>query len=456
MMPHMVDPERDATVAGVGAERGPSAAPDADEELAAGTAVGAWVVRRLLGSGGHGSVYLAEHAGSAAPVALKVLHRRAAESEEMRSRFAREVEVVNAIRHPNVVAVHGVGTLRDGRPWCAMELLRGTSLRELVGARGPLSLPEAIAILEPVCAALAAAHERGVVHRDVKGSNVLVDEGPPLTVKLIDFGVAKWAAPGAPGLTVAGQRLGTIACMAPEQIRGGAVDARTDVYALGVLLFQLVTGTLPFPSSDPLDLERAHLEAPPPRPSAVAPVPPALDAVVARSMAKRPEERHESVGAFLAALREAAGARPAAGGERAVPAVAIHLVVEPREGAADDALVAAADAVEAAGASLRAAGWSAALTTSESVLAVRPLPPEASAARAACAAAIALARDLHVAASRAGDGLRVAVAVHVAEALVRAGPSGPEVAGGPACDTAGWGARAEGVAVTPAAAAAAA
>jgi serine/threonine-protein kinase len=331
-----------------------------------------------------------------------------------------------------------------------MELLPGTSLRDLLSRRGRFPAEEALALLEPACGALAAAHAAGVVHRDVKASNLVVDEGPPLRVTLLDFGVAKAPPAGQAGLTAAGQRLGTSACMAPEQIRGGPVDPRTDVYALGVLLFQLVTGQLPFRAGDAAALEGMHLSAPPPRPSDHGPVPPALDPVVARCMAKDPVERFPSVEAFLAALRGALGV-PEPAGTGLAPAVAVHASAEPADPSSDEALLAAAEVLAALEARLRGAGFALPVSTPGACLAVRPLPPGAEAARTARAEAIALARAAHAEALAAASGrpVRVCVGVHADLARFREGAAGPEPAGGPVCETARWAPAGAGFHATP-------
>src|SRR5439155_24535545 len=189
--------------------------------------------------------------------------------------------------------------------------------------RGGLTAAQALRYLEAACDALRPANSAGVVHRDLKASNVAVvkDGGPP-RVKLLDFGIAKLVrtAPGERGLTAVGQRIGTPYAMAPEQIRGGAIDSRVDIYALGVLLYQLLTGRYPFISGDPVEMERLHVEAPPPRPSSMAPVSPEIDAIVLRCMEKDAARRFPDVAAFVDALREAVkgGHAPGAEGKRGV------------------------------------------------------------------------------------------------------------------------------------------
>ena len=223
-----------------------------------------------------------------------MLRRQLAASPQMVARFVQEARAVNMIKHPNIVDIFEFDELPDGRPFYVMELLEGIDLRSILNERGRFPPGEVLEILEPVCSALQAAHDLGIVHRDLKASNIFIGNvGGKRVVKLLDFGIAKLMHPdaGEGGLTVVGTRLGTSYTMAPEQIRGDGVDARTDIYALGVVLYHLLTGQYPFRAETMTDIERQHLEAPPPRPSQVAPVPPALDAVVLRCMEKTAERR---------------------------------------------------------------------------------------------------------------------------------------------------------------------
>jgi serine/threonine-protein kinase len=410
--------------------------PTAGGALPPGALVGEYAVVKLLATGGHGEVYLAEHRTLGRRAAIKVLRHELASSAEMAARFVREARAVNLARHPNIIDIYDLGLLDDGRPYCVMELLSGRPLDAVVQERGPLPAAEAVEYLAGVCEALEAAHQAGVVHRDVKASNVMVlDERLPPRVKLLDFGIAKVADPREQGLTAVGRRLGTAAAMAPEQVRGEPVDRRADVYALGVLLHQLLTGRVPFPSEDPAEVERMHLQAPPPRPSALAPVPPTLDAVVIRCLQKSPHQRYPSAATVLQAAR-AALPGPAAAPPRRAAAVAIHVALRPAAPDDEAALLAVASAAEAAEEALRGAGFSLPLATSGAVLGVLPLPPGAEAARAARAAALDLASGLP--ARLAAPGLRVAVCLHAGEADVRDGAGGAEVAGGPVCQTSQW------------------
>jgi len=316
--------------------------------------------------------------------------------------------------------------------------LGGRSLAAVIRDRAPLASGEAVALLAPICEALEAAHGAGVVHRDVKASNVMVvSEGDPPVVKLLDFGVAKLDLPGEAGYTSVAHRLGSSGARAPEQIRTQAVDARTDVYALGVLLHHLLTGQLPYQSDDPDEMDRLHLEAEVPRASRIAGSPVALDAIVARAMAKSPADRYPSAAAFLEAARAAAagaGARPPL--ER-MPAVAVHVGLrtaspEPDEGA----LAAQAAGADRAEATLARAGFALLLGTAGEVLGVRLLPADPVSARAARGAAAELARSLPE--RLAGPAVRVLVALHAGEVEVRRTSEGPEVVGGPLCQTARW------------------
>src|SRR5260221_110094 len=286
-----------------------------DDELAPGDLAGEYVIMGKIASGGCGTVYTAQHRLLGRKAAVKVLHNRLAGSPEMVERFVREAQGVNRIRHPNIVDIYDFGKLDRKRPYFVMELLEGMNLGSIVERKGRLTPAQALSYLAPVCDALGAAHAAGVVHRDLKASNVVVvKEGDPPRVKLLDFGFAKLmrSGPGERGLTAVGQRIGTPYAMAPEQVRGAPVDHRVDIYGLGVLLFQLLTGRYPFISPDPVEMERLHLESPPPRPSAIAPVSAGGDPVGPRSLEKRPPARYPDVHALLDGPREAIiGERPA-------------------------------------------------------------------------------------------------------------------------------------------------
>ncbi|WP_437739006.1 serine/threonine-protein kinase [Sorangium sp. So ce1504] len=309
------EPNQDETavISGRPLELEASAAGDA---LPAGAVVGGYVLDGVRLGGGFGVVHRAVPVGGGAPVALKVLRRGLSLLPAILRRFQREAEVLARLKHPAIVEVRGVGALDDGRPYIAMEWVEGRSLAAELSARGAFSPPEAVALLEEVGGALAAAHAIGVVHRDVKAQNVMVCPGGgglgAPGVKLVDFGIAKLLRPRdvdrARGAKSSSLILGTPLTMAPEQILGGAVDARTDIYAVGLLAYQLVTGELPFQGADAVETEEMHLRAPPPCPSDRAPVSAAFGAVVRRCLAKEPADRYAGVPELLAALRRAVGA----------------------------------------------------------------------------------------------------------------------------------------------------
>jgi serine/threonine-protein kinase len=289
--------------------------------LGQGAYVDGYLIERLVDSGGHGAVYRARHAGTGAPAAIKLLHVHLAHIPTLRARFQQEVLTLRAIEHPNIVRLFSAGTLDDGRPFYAMEWLAGLTLADELAARGRLSVRDALLTASHVADALAAAHTRGVVHRDVKARNVIVLDPDQRQIKVIDFGVAKVSdavtrTPVATTTTL----LGSPATMAPEQLRGEPVDARTDVYGLGILLFHMLTGRLPFEASDASAMEDKHLHAPPPAVSALAPVRRGLDHVIARALAKDKAERYPGVAALVAE------AWAAAEDERAqVPCTALYV-----------------------------------------------------------------------------------------------------------------------------------
>ena len=245
-------------------------------------------------------------------MALKLLLDPATASETFRERFLRESELAAAIDHPNVLPVYDAGET-DGVLWIAMRYVDGIDLAALLARDGALAPEQALAIAGQVAGALDAAHTRGLIHRDVKPGNILlaVEEGAVAHAYLADFGLTKRIG-GARGLTASGQVLGTIDYVAPEQIEGGQVDGRADQYSLGCLLFESLTGTVPFRGDSELAVLWAHVHDPPPRIGDHRPdLPAALDEVVGRALAKTPGDRYPSCGALVAAAQVAlAGAAP--------------------------------------------------------------------------------------------------------------------------------------------------
>jgi len=265
------------------------------------------IVERI-GSGGMGSVYLAEHIAIDKPVAIKVLGQEFTHRERLVQRFLQEARTASRIRHENIVDITDFGYVRDGVPFFAMEYLEGCSLAERIRAEGRLAWPRARRIFLQICTALQAAHREGVVHRDMKPDNVFLVErsGEPDFVKVLDFGIAKIVTEEVDrGLTQTGAVIGTAAYMSPEQAQSLEIDPRTDVYSAGVILYQMLTGRVPFEAEGFLGMLAKHLTEKPPSLRAVAPdakIPVAVEREVLRALRKQREERHGSVGELAAAL----------------------------------------------------------------------------------------------------------------------------------------------------------
>jgi serine/threonine protein kinase/streptogramin lyase len=273
-----------------------------------GQRFGAYQLHDQLGRGGMGVVYRAEHVHLGRTVALKVLAPELSGNGDFRDRFLRESRLAATLDHPNVVTVYDAGDV-DGALYLAMRLVNGEDLSRLLAACGALDPEEAVSRLEQVASALDTAHRAGLVHRDVKPQNVLIEgERSYLT----DFGLTKPTTQSdMTAMTATGVFLGTPDYAAPEQITGSAVDARTDVYALAAVLHECVTGSRLFARDSQVAVLYAHLHEPPPRPSEVrAGLPPALDAVVARGLAKAPDERYPTCGELMTATREALQGMP--------------------------------------------------------------------------------------------------------------------------------------------------
>ncbi|WP_277752762.1 protein kinase domain-containing protein [Mycobacterium marseillense] len=269
---------------------------------------GQYQLLEVLGRGGMGQVYRAYDATTDRVVALKVLPSNLAEDLEFQQRFRREARIAASLNDPHVVPIHGYGEI-DGQLYVDMRLIEGRDLVDYIAENGGRLSPErAVAVVEQVAAALDSAHEAGLIHRDIKPKNILVTRARDF-VYLIDFGIARSTADTS--LTQTGHTMGTVAYMAPERFRG-TTDHRADVYSLACVLQECLTGKRPFPGESLEEQLNAHLSIPPPQPSAAVPgVPPALDAVVARGMAKDADHRYQSVMELAGAARAAlAGAPP--------------------------------------------------------------------------------------------------------------------------------------------------
>jgi streptogramin lyase/predicted Ser/Thr protein kinase len=273
-------------------------------ELSPGSSFAGHRIEAVAGRGGMGIVYRASQLSLDRQVALKVIAPSLMQDEAIRRRFLRESKVAASIDHPNVIPIYYTGEER-GVAFIAMRYVPGDDLRTLVRREGPLAPRRAAAIVSQVAAALDAAHAAGLVHRDVKPANVLL--GPDEHVYLTDFGLTKGEV--SEGATQPGHWVGTLDFVAPEQIRGERIDARADVYSLGCLLFYALTGRPPYSYDNDEAKLWAHLSEDPPVPSKAAPgVPTELDAVIARALAKNPDERYPSAGDLgRAALAAAAG-----------------------------------------------------------------------------------------------------------------------------------------------------
>lgn len=263
-------------------------------------------ILRLIGEGGMGRVYEAQHTRLAnRHLAIKLLHDDMARQPDILTRFEREAEAAGTIAHPNVVEVLDINRLEDGRPYIVCEYLEGEELGALLDRVGTLPVETAVRIVRQICRALMAAHERGIVHRDVKPENVfLVGDPHAPRVKVIDFGISK-QNDGSSKLTRTGMVMGTPAYMAPEQARGEHVDHRADIYAVGGILYRAVTGQKPYDGEDGAQVLTLVLTEEPKRPRTVAPsVPEALELVIQRAMARPPDERHATMAELEAELAE--------------------------------------------------------------------------------------------------------------------------------------------------------
>ena len=274
-------------------------------DVTTGTKVAGFRIVRLLGQGGTGAVYLAVDEQLDRSVALKLLPTELSRDDRFRQRFLREARAAAGIEHPGIVPIYGAGEA-DGLLYLAMRLVSGSDLRHVLERDGRLDPDRALRILTPIAEALDAAHAQGLVHRDVKPGNILVDEDD--CAFLADFGLAKHAAT-VNSLSRDGAFSGTIDYIAPEQIEGGEVDGRVDVYALACVLFESLTGRPPFERETDVAVVFAHLKDPPPTLTALRPELPAeLDLVLERGMAKDPDDRYRTAGELLADARAAVGA----------------------------------------------------------------------------------------------------------------------------------------------------
>jgi len=282
----------------------------ADADLAPGTMVGEFRIESKIGEGAFGTVYKALHPVIGKAAAVKVLSRQWSSNPQMVSRFISEARAVNQIRHKNIIDIFAFGSLPDDRQYYVMELLDGMPFDQFLHDKGRLAPETALPILRQVARALDAAHAQGIVHRDLKPENVYLvfDEDGGVSPKLLDFGIAKLLGEEVSGhKTRPGTPLGTPSYMSPEQCRGKAVDHRTDVYSLGVLTHEVLTGRQPFDGDSVMDILVKHMAvAPPPMTAHCAELPRGLDEPVLHMLEKEPEQRPSSAGAAIDALVAAA------------------------------------------------------------------------------------------------------------------------------------------------------
>jgi serine/threonine-protein kinase len=333
-------------------------------EVAAGTLIdGRYKVLSRLGSGGMADVFLAEDEQLGRKVALKLLHRRFAQDPDFVERFRREAQAAAGLQHPNVVGVYDRGTYEDTN-YIAMEYLPGRSLKQLVRQEAPLDPIRAIDITLQILKAARFAHRRGVIHRDLKPHNVIVDDSDH--AKVTDFGIAR---AGASDMTETGSIMGTAQYLSPEQAQGHAVSASSDLYSIAVVLYELLTGRVPFDADSPVTIALKHVSQAPTAPTQVnAQVPPELEQVVMWVLNKNPADRPQDADQFISALEQAkatilAGRR----GERTASMAALAGV---------GAYAAAAASAPAAAAAVPAPGLAADRGNGAAVLAEEPPPPD--------------------------------------------------------------------------------
>ncbi|HRC59186.1 MAG TPA: serine/threonine-protein kinase, partial [Kofleriaceae bacterium] len=270
---------------------------------------GRYRILERLAQGGMGVVYRAERVPVGKPVAIKFLHHVYAEDAASVARFERETRVLSKLAHPNCVSVIDFGL--DGAPYLVMDFAGGVTLRAAMD-KGPMPLPEAVAIIRQVLAGLAHAHSQGIIHRDIKPANIMISEeiGTGRHVRILDFGLARLAS--SANVTQSSVAIGTPSYMAPEQTVGGEVDLRTDVYQVGVVLFEMITGERLFVAEDTHALLEMHRTARVPRVHEVAPSAapkPGLDEVLQRALAKAPADRWQTAMEFSAALEDVLAGR---------------------------------------------------------------------------------------------------------------------------------------------------
>jgi len=284
------------------------------------------IVERI-GSGGMGAVYKADQPQMNRHVAIKILHSRYLSRKDLVSRFRREARAMSHLSHPNTARVFMYGQLEDGACYFVMEYLEGRNLAQLVRREGPMDQKRALHVMSQVCGALDEAHRAGIIHRDLKPENVFLTSqgGIEDYPKVLDFGLAKVTEkqmrPGSMILTREGMVFGTPEFMSPEQARGKTLDPRSDIYSLGVILYELLTGKLPFDAKQPIEFIQLHVnEAPIPLSERAKEVDllPGLEAAVMKALEKNPDDRYATAAEFAEALEAVAAGRPSFGASKPI------------------------------------------------------------------------------------------------------------------------------------------
>ena len=271
-----------------------------------------YIVEERLGAGGMGAVYRARHLSMDRPVAIKFLHQRLLEDEAARLRFQTEALAAVKLRHANAVSVTDFGHTPEGGVYIVMELLEGRTLREILSREAPLETARAISLMLQTSAAVAAAHEAGIIHRDLKPSNILVTQSAdqPAVVKVLDFGIATFTPDDDDDVTAPNQTstvIGTPRYMSPEQYNGNELTPAADVYSLGVILYEMLTGMVPFSGSTPAEIAEKHANNPPHSPrEIVAAIPEDVERIILKALEKQPSDRFANAADFRHELLETA------------------------------------------------------------------------------------------------------------------------------------------------------
>ena len=421
-----------------------------------GVAIGDYTVGRHIGAGDSGSVYAARHNQTGGRAALKVLYPDRATSPRLVQWFTRELETLSTLRHPNIIEVYDIGQLSDGQPYYVMELLTGMSLREFLDIHGRLDPLAALELFDPICHALQAAHGAGVIHGNLKSNNIMVvDDAERRVVKVLDFALSRLAVvePGPEGVAF----IGSAEAAAPEQLRGQPATVRSDIYGLGVLLFQLLTGEYPFGSYDEDALVQAHLRSSPLLPSKLAPLSQAIDSLVLRCLEKVPNRRFDSVLSLQNALHRALAAEKQSA--RDTPKSVVMLIrVQAAQNEGDETVHNAIlrevmmflDNTEDM---LREAGFAIASNVTDGILGVTPLPADDSASAMVCERAVRAAcnmyREIEERTISSAKTIDVSIALRIDARISGATVGEVEIPGDVLKEIPGWAAAAAGIYAMP-------